>query len=120
MAGFDRIPGINEDNEFPLVVRNKIKENLVEKSTEDFVVYGRSDSGEIVIPFSENPFENTLVHRYTDGRVRVGDAVADEDAVSKAQLDAVVIPNFIFVAEGDPIPEGTPANTVIFRYVPEV
>lgn len=115
MAGFDRVPGVDVDYKFPAPVRAAIAEDLVEKSADTFVVYARGASGDIVVPFSENPFENTLVHRHAGGAARVGTAVDDDDAMPKYQVEALVIPNFLILGPTDPIPGGTPADTVILR-----
>lgn len=42
------------------------------------------------ITYNANPVVNTLALRYTGGRLRIGNAVADNDAVTKGQLDDAI------------------------------
>lgn len=114
MAGFDHIPGVNSDYDFPLLVRNALKEYLVAQDTTDFVVYAHGDGVEIVVPFSQFALVNTIAHRHEDGALTVGEPVDTDDAVTKAYADAIV-PPWIVLGPADPIPGGTPADTIIFR-----
>lgn len=69
----------------------------VSPSTLALVESGRipvSSSGDVWLSngttYNASPVVNTLALRYTGGRLRVGNAVADNDAVTKGQLDDAI------------------------------
>lgn len=117
MPGFDKVPGVNDDHEFPPLIKAAIQAELVVRDDVDFVLYGRGDGVELTIAYSILPLDNTIAHRDENGNLTAADPTEDEHLVTKAYADAIV-PPYIVIEEGDSIPGGTPAGTLIFRSAP--
>jgi hypothetical protein len=117
MAGFDRIPGVDEDYKFPEEVRTALKDDLVEISGSPNIIYARDAVGAVLLPYGHTVNPEAVVRRDDAGTFDIPEPTELSHPVTKEYADAIV-PPWVVVPEGDPIPGGTPTGTIIFRSAP--